>query len=69
MLEQSVPGQRGLTARQLARMENYIRKNALQVTFKDELSATATQEDVTSETEAKKLAFYLFWNVKADLDR
>lgn len=60
---------RGLTANQLAKMEQYIRKNALQVTFRDELNATERQESVTSKSEAKKLAFYLFWNVKADLER
>ena len=60
---------RGLTANQLAKMETYIRRQALQVTFRDELSATERQEEVTSVGEAKKIAFYLFWNVKADLER
>lgn len=53
---------------QLAKMEAYVRRHALQVNFSDELRATERQE-VTSEAEAKKLAFFLFWNVKADLER
>lgn len=63
------PHRRGLTANQLAKMEMYIRRQALQVRFVDELNATERQEEVTSEAEAKKMAFYLFWNVKADLER
>jgi len=54
---------------QLAKMEHYIRKQALQVTFRDELNATEHQEEVTNTSEAKKMALYLFWNVKADLER
>lgn len=60
---------RGLTMNQINKMEAYIRRNALQVTFYDELNATERQEVVTTESEAKKMAFYLFWNVKADLER
>jgi len=60
---------RGLSANQLAKMEHYIRKQALQVTFRDELNATEHQEEVTNTSEAKKMALYLFWNVKADLER
>ena len=54
---------------QMFKMEAYVRRHALQVTFRDELNATERQEEVTSETEAKKLAFFLFWNVKADPER
>lgn len=56
-------------AMRLAQMEKYIRKNALQVTFRDTLSRAERREVVTSEQEAKKLAFYLFWNVKSDYAR
>ena len=42
---------------------------SVQVTFKDALSKTERSERVTSELEAKKLGFYLFWNVKAEFDR
>lgn len=70
MLEDSDSARRrGLSAGQLAKMERYIRRNALQVTFRDELSATERREGVTTEGEAKKLAYYLFWNVKAELER
>jgi small-conductance mechanosensitive channel len=60
---------RGLTVNQIAKMEAYVRRHALQVNFQDELSATERQEEVTTEGEAKKLALFLFWNVKADLNR
>lgn len=56
-------------AMRLAQMEKYIRKNALQVTFRDELNQAERREVVSTELEAKKLAFYLFWNVKADYAR
>jgi len=44
---------------------------ALQVTFADALGAAKHQEDseVTSKNEAKKLAFYLFWNIKPSFNR
>ena len=43
----------------------------LQVTFADTLGAAKHQEDseVTSKNEAKKLAFYLFWNIKPSFNR
>ncbi|KDD76404.1 hypothetical protein H632_c237p0 [Helicosporidium sp. ATCC 50920] len=53
----------------LVQMERYIRKHALQVTFYDELAAGARSETVTSEEEARRLGFYLFWNLKSDLDQ
>ncbi|KAH7617551.1 putative Mechanosensitive ion channel protein 10 [Nannochloris sp. 'desiccata'] len=59
---------RGLTENQIAKMEAYVRRHALQVNFQDELSATERQEEVTTEAEAKKLALFLFWNVKSDLN-
>ena len=59
----------GLTTSQLAKMEAYVRRHALQVNFSDELRNSTESQEVTSEAEAKKLAFFLFWNVKADLDR
>ena len=39
-----------------------------QVTFTDELSRTARSERVTSEAEARRLAYYLFWNLKSNFD-
>lgn len=60
---------RQLMALRMSKMEKYIRKHALEVTFKDALSRTERSEQVTSELEAKKLGFYLYHNVKADYDR
>ncbi|KAL4438254.1 hypothetical protein ABPG77_010615 [Micractinium sp. CCAP 211/92] len=51
------------------RVEKHIRKKALQVTFYDELSLSQRQEKVTTEIEAKRLAFFLFHNIKTDPDR
>ena len=39
-----------------------------QVTFTDERSRTERSERVTSEAEARRLGFYLFWNLKSDFD-
>lgn len=42
----------------------------LQVTFADQLGAAKHNEgEVNSKNEAKKLAFYLFWNIKPYFDR
>ena len=42
-----------------------------QVSFADTLGAAKHEEDseVTSKNEAKKLAFYLFWNIKPSFNR
>ena len=41
-----------------------------QVTFADQLGAAKHSEgEVGSKNEAKKLAFYLFWNIKPYFDR
>lgn len=45
-------------------MEKHIRKNNLTVTFTDQLGQAKHSEHVTGEKEARKLAFYLFWNIK-----
>ena len=45
---------------------------AVQVTFADQLGAAKHSEgegEVSSKNEAKKLAFYLFWNIKPYFDR
>ena len=43
---------------------------AVQVTFADQLGAAKHNEgEVDSKNEAKKLAFYLFWNIKPYFDR
>ena len=55
-------------------MEKHIRKNKLKLTFTDQLGkAVSVSEDedseISSKKEAKKLAFYLFWNMRATLSR
>jgi len=47
-----------------AQVEKHIRKNNLTVTFTDQLGQAKHSEHVTGEKEARKLAFYLFWNIK-----
>ncbi|KAL0039998.1 hypothetical protein WJX79_001782 [Trebouxia sp. C0005] len=61
----------GNAVQKLHEVEKYIRKNKLKVTFADALGAAKHQEDseVTSKNEAKKLAFYLFWNIKPSFNR
>lgn len=57
---------RKIDAQTLAKMETYIRKNSLKVTFKDELNRTQQSEASVTELEAKRLAFYLWVNVRRD---
>ena len=48
----------------MLQVEKHIRKNNLTVTFTDQLGQAKHSEHVTGEKEARKLAFYLFWNIK-----
>lgn len=55
-------------------VEKHIRKNKLKLTFTDQLGRAVTvdqdeESEVSSKKEAKKLAFYLFWNMRASLSR
>ncbi len=51
-------------------MEKHIRKNKLKLTFTDQLGkAVSVSQDEDSEISSKKLAFYLFWNMRATLSR
>ncbi|KAK9863795.1 hypothetical protein WJX84_010731 [Apatococcus fuscideae] len=51
-------------------VEKHIRKNKLQMTYQDRLGqASNDTSEVSSKNEAKKLAFYLFWNIKPFFDR
>ena len=52
----------------LAKLERYIRKTELEVTFRDALNNSKTST-VTSEEEAKRVGLFLFWNVKSDFER
>jgi hypothetical protein len=49
----------------------HIRENKLRITFTDALGQAAQSEGdgVSSQKEARRLAFYLFWNVRASYDR
>ena len=49
----------------------HIRENKLRITFTDALGQAAQSEGdgVSSQKEARRLAFYLFWNVRAHHDR
>lgn len=55
-------------------VEKHIRKNKLKLTFTDQLGKAVSvsqdeESEVSSKKEAKKLAFYLFWNMRATLSR
>ena len=55
-------------------MEKHIRKNKLKLTFTDQLGKAVSvsqdeESEISSKKEAKKLAFYLFWNMRATLSR
>ncbi len=56
--------QKVLTVPHARQVEKHIRKNNLTVTFTDQLGQAKHSEHVTGEKEARKLAFYLFWNIK-----
>ncbi len=53
----------------LHRVEKHLRKNKLKLTLTERLGAAHEADDVSSQAEAKKLAFYLFWNCKSSFER
>lgn len=53
----------------LHRVEKHLRKNKLKLTLTERLGAAHMADDVSSQAEAKKLAFYLFWNCKSSFER
>ncbi len=53
----------------LHRVEKHLRKNKLKLTLAERLGAANDADEVSSQAEAKKLAFYLFWNCKASFER
>ncbi len=62
-------GGRELQAK-LKELVRHIRENKLRMTFTDALGQAQSQPDgVSSQKEARRLAFYLFWNVRTDYDR
>ena len=52
---------------QLTKLEHYIRKTSLQVAFRDELNRME-KSDVTSDIDVKRAAYYLYWNLKSDIN-
>ena len=46
-----------------------MRENKLRHTFADQLGEAQESDELNSKKEARKLAFYLFWNVRPDYDR
>lgn len=53
----------------LHRVEKHLRKNKLKLTLTERLGTAHKVDEVSSQAEAKKLAFYLFWNCKATFER
>ena len=54
----------------LHRIEEHVRTNKLRVNLTDRFGAAAQErEDISNIKEAKRLAFYIFWNVKATHDQ
>ena len=53
----------------LHKLERHMRENKLKLTFADELGAAQENDELSSKREARKLAFYLYWNVRPNLSR
>jgi hypothetical protein len=53
----------------LHRVERHLRRNKLRLTLTERLGAAHAADEVDSRAEAKRLAFYLFWNCKAGFER
>jgi hypothetical protein len=61
--------QRELQAK-LKELVRHIRENKLRITFTDALGQAQEESNgVNSQKEARRLAFYLFWNVRASYER
>ena len=55
--------------KRLHRLEKHMRENKLRHTFADQLGEAQESDELNSKKEARKLAFYLFWNVRPNFDR
>lgn len=53
----------------LHKLEKHMRENKLRHTFADQLGEAQESDELNSKKEARKLAFYLFWNVRSNFDR
>ena len=54
---------------QHSQVERGIRYKEMGATFDAQLADAKRQKSEASDREAKRLAFYIFWNVKRDFDR
>ena len=52
-----------------SQVERGIRYKEMGTTFDAQLADAKRQKSEASDREAKRLAFYIFWNVKRDFDR
>ena len=51
-------------------VEKHIRKNKLTAgTFSDQVGASSRADDESTDREARKLAFFLYWNIKPTFAR
>ncbi|DBA97314.1 TPA: hypothetical protein ACH3X1_015052 [Trebouxia sp. C0004] len=55
--------------KRLHRLEKHMRENKLRHSFADQLGEAQESDELNSKKEARKLAFYLFWNVRPNFDR
>ncbi|KAI8111519.1 hypothetical protein M9435_004019 [Picochlorum sp. BPE23] len=60
------PHKRARMINNLSKLEHYVRKSTFSVTFRDELNRVE-ESNLNSEMEVNRVAYYLFWNVKADM--
>lgn len=58
-----------MTARAGLQVETHLRQQNYAVTFDRQLGAAKAQKGETADREAKRLAFYIFWNAKGNFDR
>lgn len=61
------PLNRAQQLERLARLEKYMRKKNLKVTFRDQLNQVSGESNVDLQT-YKKLATFLFWHITHDID-
>lgn len=59
----------GITVVRTAQVEEHVQQHTYGMTFDDRLDAALGDHEDTTEREAKRLAFYIFWNVKHEFTR
>ena len=60
------PHKRARMINNLSKLEHYVRKSTFSVTFRDELNRVE-ESKLNSDMEVNRVAYYLFWNIKADM--